>query len=194
MIQIEASIQAAKAPTNWDASRASRPNVTTVSWSAYDSSNFINPGSSLNDFRYTSTGLPKIQTFYAVGRVAPPEGEFEIAPGSNDIFINSAKGRTIGPADAPSPFNNIIFLDTIKSYINESRSLGWITSQSTADKYTGLFGRAKADIQAAKVPSARARLDTVLMQVHTDSGVTLTSESYALLRFNTEYLGRMLAR
>ncbi|HEX9829492.1 MAG TPA: hypothetical protein VGB10_04705 [Bacteroidota bacterium] len=85
-------------------------------------------------------------------------------------------------------FNSTSFLDTLLSYTTQSRSLEWITTQATADKYTSYFTSAKSNIQQNNINAARATLQQVLSDVNVDSSSTLTSEAYALLRFNTEYL------
>jgi hypothetical protein len=57
-----------------------------------------------------------------------------------------------------------------------------------ADKHTGLVTRIKTDITQFNLKTARTRIDTVLQQVKIDSSSSLTSEAYALIRYNTEYL------
>jgi hypothetical protein len=195
MIAVRSEIASSQSPQAWRASRAFRPSVSTVFWGSNTPSEFISPGQTLSGFVFHSLGLPSIRTFYAVGRVEPPEGDFEIAPGTNDIFANSAQGQTLGPADPPTPFHTLTFLDTIKSYITESRTLGWITTQATADKYTALINSAQVNL-ASSPPQrgvAKAKLDSVLTNVYPDSAAALlTSEAYALLRFNTEYVLKKL--
>jgi hypothetical protein len=188
MVRVDASIQSASAPASWDASRAFRSGATTVLWAAYDSSHFIIPGGVLAGFSFSSAGLPSVQTFYAIGRVEPPEGEFEIAPGTNDIFENSYQESTVGPRNPPTPFNGLNFLDTIKSYINESRTLGWITNQATADKYTRLIDTARAHLLVHNAGRTKAKLDSMMIHANIDSSSTLSSEAYALIYFNSKYV------
>jgi hypothetical protein len=158
-------------------------------WGSLDSLADIFPGGQLNGYNITSAGLPSIYTFYVRGHRDVPtlEGEPDSVIGA-DVFENSFKGRTTAPKDSPTPFNGLNFLDTIKSYINQSRSLGWITNQITANKYTSLIDSARSSLQANNRGVTEARLDEVLVNVRLDSASTLTSEAYALLRFNTEYV------
>jgi hypothetical protein len=160
-----------------------------VMWDARRAEVRIPPGGHLQGFSITTYGIPSILRFYARGQsVAPtPQGEPDSVVG-NDVFQNSYKGKTVAPKDPPTPFTALSFLDTIKSYINQSRTLGWITSQITADKYARLIDSARSKLQSNEIALTRAKLDTVLMNVYTDSSAHLTSEAYALLRFNTEYL------
>ena len=159
-----------------------------VSWGS-DSLHRIAPGTSLGGFGLVASGLPAIQTYYAQGWFPVPMVDVE--PDSivnGDMIGNMINGRTVGPVTPPAPFNGLNFLDTIKSYINQSRPLGWITNQTTADKYTRLIDSARSNLQANNRGVTKAKLDSVLVNANADSSSTLTSEAYALLRFNTEYV------
>lgn len=101
---------------------------------------------------------------------------------------NAFHGKTIGPADPPSPFDPQDYLDTLTAYTTHSRSLGWIKDQATANKYSGYFTSAKTSLEQNNTAAARSVLEQVLQQVDIDSTNSLTSEAYALIRYNTEYL------
>lgn len=162
-----------------------------VMWGAGSSLARIEPGQQLAGFAISSGGLPGIFPFYIRGYRYIPPFEFGMTPDSiigGDVFENSFKGRTVAPLNPPDPFNGLGFLDTIKSYINESRTLGWIASQDVANNYLGLFTRAKNDLGQEDTVMAVVRLDSVLRQIPIDSVNQLSSESYALLKFNTEYI------
>lgn len=178
-------------PPSWWGQHFADTNI--FGWASHYDSTDIVGGDSLSGYKLFSFGLPCIANSYSWYYTEPDIGEGD-ENDSTTIFDSAMIQKTIVPADPSTPFNALAFLDTLISYMTHARTLGWITTQSTADKYAGLFARAKSDIQAAKVPSARTRLDTVLVQVKADSGAMLTSEAYALLRFNTEYLVRMLAK
>jgi len=147
----------------------------------------IAPGESKGGFGAISIGLPAIVRYYVQGLTAgtPFVSDEERR---NDILNNSVSGYTLGVVDTTRPSGSADFLDTLSSYTTQSRSLGWITSQPVADKYLGYFASAKAQLQANNTAGARAALQTVLQDVSVDSSTTLTSEAYALLCFNTEYL------
>jgi len=162
----------------------------TIFWGARRAEVRISPGGQLQGFNITSPGIPSIYQFYAIGYSVVPTPEWEPDSVVGNDVDNSFKGRTIAPRTPPTPFNSLTFLDTIKSYINQSRTFGWITNQATADKYTALVDSAQANLSAN--PSRRgitkSKLDSVLVNVNVDSSTTLTSEAYALIRFNTEYV------
>jgi hypothetical protein len=88
----------------------------------------------------------------------------------------------------PDPFDPVGFLDTLVSYTTQSKTLGWIAQQTTAEKYLAYFNSVKASLEDSNFTAARNTLKQVLQNVDVDSTSALTSEAYALLRFNTEYL------
>ncbi|HEY4612950.1 MAG TPA: hypothetical protein VII11_08215, partial [Bacteroidota bacterium] len=176
-----------QSPFGWFAIVGGRTPV--IGWGSDDSLYNIHPNQVLSSFSYDSEGIPGIIIIYLRGWTEPPELTFD--PDSTvgeDVLEASRKVSTIGAVIPPSPFLTIIFLDTLLSYTTQSRSLGWITSQTTADKYTGYFSSAKSSLQAGNINAARLTLQQVLNDVNVDSSSTLTSEAYALLRYNTEYL------
>lgn len=176
------------APNGWSVFALRGTNLVT--WGAGDSTSFIPPGNSLAGFRFHSPGLPSIKPFYVEGFIELPILETEpdtIVGGS--LIENSKSGKTIGPKPAPNPFSATAFLDTLITYTNQSLVLGWIANQLTADKYTNLFSTARSQLESNDTTGARVTLTTILTNVPGDSAAALlTSEAYALQRFNTEYL------
>ena len=106
----------------------------------------------------------------------------------NNVLHNSIKKKTLAPAKLPDPFIYIDFLDTLKTYTDSSYSLGWIKDEQTRNKYNNSFTTAKTYLEQGDSSTARAELQKVLIDCNTDSSTVLTSEAYALLYFNTEYL------
>ena len=111
-------------------------------------------------------------------------------PGYSDLTLYGpgVVGKTVGPMLPPGPLDPTAFLDTLLSYTVQSRALGWIAEQTTADKYLGYFNSVKQSLSDSDFTAARNALKLVLHDADVDSTNALTSESYALLRFNTEYL------
>ncbi len=155
----------------------------------------VRPGETLR-FTFEARGLPGVGQFWAAGwapwffsqevrdsllQEGYPESELHA---TDDKFL---KGYTVVRRSPVVPFSSAPFVDTLISYTMQSRSLGWITSQATANKYTGYFNSAKSYLPN-NLGFARSALQQILNDVNVDSSSTLTSEAYALLRFNTEYL------
>ena len=188
-----ATIDTAEAPSSWAVMPPQiTPDIPGIPWWGDDSVAFIRPNSSLVGFSCLSAGIPSIKDYYTNGWV-----ELPVANADPDSFVGAEEwrigkvGKTLAPANPPYPFLPVNFLDTIKSYVNESRTLNWIFTQATANKYTALINSAQSHL-AATPPErgiAKAKLDSVLLSVYPDSAAgLLTSEAYALLRFNTEYV------
>jgi hypothetical protein len=115
-------------------------------------------------------------------------GDYKENTSVKDYLNNSIIIKTIAAKLAPNPFIPIEFSDSLINYIQESYYLGWITNQSTANKYDSLFTLAKTQLQQNNNNAARTTLQTVLQEVDIDSTDNLTSEAYALIKYNTEYL------
>lgn len=164
------------------------------------SDTMILPGGSLSGFVMQSKGLPAIR----ISRVEPfldidqfPSIDTLSADGAADSVmrvIDSLRSvlpkyiKTIGPTNVPTPFDSLKFLDTLKSYSSQSLSLGWINNQTTVNKYSAFFDSVKAQISRGAGQFARITLDTVIANAKRDSGGALSSEAYALLRFNSDFL------
>jgi hypothetical protein len=145
--------------------------------------NLITPGNFLDSMSFVSDSvLPFITTYYLQGKNG------ESFPDDQFIFENSFKGVTICGTNPPDPFVPINFIDSLINYNFRSFELGWITNQSTANKYDSLFTSAKTQLQQNNNNAARTTLQTVLQEVDIDSTNNLTSEAYALIKYNTEYL------
>ncbi len=182
------SIRNGVGPERWEFFLLRRPKVDWVLPPFQKQS--IPPGGSDSRFSYESAGLPAPVSCYVRGRnetlqETPPYDEEKWYA---DVIDNSFVITTVGAADPPFPFVPHDFLDTLTSYTTQSRTLGWITSQTVADRYLSYFSTAKTQLEQNNTAGARTTLQSVLRDVDVDSSSTLTSEAYALLRYNTEYL------
>jgi len=144
-----------------------------------------------------SEGLPSIKRYWAEGWTPPLREQTLdslLAAGlpKSEIFPpwyqDAYQALTLAPQVPDSPFIALTFLDTLFSYTIQSRALGWITAQATADKYLTYFSSARAKLVQGDSVGARTPLQQLLRDVDIDSSSALTSEAYALLRYNTEYL------
>jgi len=99
---------------------------------------------------------------------------------------------TVIPVIINDGLNSYKLLDIIKNYNNQSYDLGWIKDGTTYSKYNNYLTIAKTAIEQNDHYSAGAYLQGIIAEVDLDSSITLTSEAYALLKFNTEYLLKQL--
>jgi hypothetical protein len=150
------------------------------------------PGNDQEGVLIHTQGLPTIVRFYIQGYRPEPDFGSDWSTykerSQSDFLSNSFVGTTIGPVDPPDTLIPLDFLDTLSTYSTQSRALGWITSQTVADKYLSYFSTAKTQLDQNNTAGARTTLQSVLRDVDVDSSSALTSEAYALLRYNTEYL------
>jgi hypothetical protein len=154
----------------------------------------IKPSTHLAGFAFSTRSLPSIVPYYAEGNHELPRFDEGMAPdsipGYSDLtpYGPGVVGKTVGPVPPPDPFDPVGLLDTLLSYTTECKTLGWIAQQTTAEKYLAYFNSVKASLEDSNFTAARNTLKQVLQNVDVDSTSALTSEAYALLRFNTEYL------
>ncbi len=159
---------------------------------------FIDPGKGDTSFYFETCRLPSIVTSLVRGEngswieIFGDTLEYTLDQWYDEAKSNSSKVFTIGPASLTNPSVLIDFIDTLNSFTTRSRDLGWITTQPTADKYLAFFTSAKASLQSNNIGAVRVTLNSVLSAVNQDSSSTLTSEAYALIRYNTEYLLQQL--
>jgi len=151
------------------------------------------PGETKVGFKFIVSGLPSVAIFAMQAENAAPSTDEMNSTAAVELYErdrreNMVWGKTIGPKDPPSPFIPSNFLDTIIYYTNQSFLLGWISDNLIENKYTNYFNIAKSQLQQNNNNAARTTLQTVLQQLDIDSTSNLTSEAYALLRYNTEYL------
>jgi hypothetical protein len=188
----------AVSPSGWLSLLPTKP-FSGILWDLEDSQKcrMIKAGQSREGFELQDTCLPIIIRYFVKG-YAPSSTLWDDEPEHtqeeirNDFLTNSIIGFTVAPSIAPLPFVPLNFLDTLPSFTTRSRDLAWIKQQSTADKYLGYFTVAKTALQQNNIQGTRTALTNTLHDLNIDSSSTLTSEAYALLRYNTEYLLKQL--
>jgi hypothetical protein len=171
-----------------------RRGLSAYSWGP-DGDEYVNAlgaGKQVQGLELASISLPSISRLFVQGY--RPMADYDLSNPNNlqlskdDFLANSYKALTIGPTDLPQPFVPSGFLDSISNYVNISRGQGWIANQPAVDKYLAYFASAKTSLQQNNISAARATLGQVLSDANVDSTSNLTSEAYALIRYNTEYL------
>lgn len=164
-----------------------------ICWEDFHERNLIHQGESDSSFSFITSKLPAIRSFYIQGaNHSSSQPRFEEMSWYDDITNNSKNGLTISPGNPIFPFNDFNFLDTLKSYTTQSISLGWIKNQSAANTYSALFDSAKTQLQRNDNRSVCSTLDMVMQHAVQDSSGVLSSEAFALIYFNTQYLLKQL--
>ena len=188
LIELKGQSNSLSAPSDWTVWQRDYDTLLVAVWFSSDSLADIEAGEDLTGFRFGNNGLPSINRCWlrAWEMISGSEGQYD--PSTAGIFQTSLVRLTVGPRFIADSSDSTLLLDTLLSYVIQSRSLEWISTDGIADKYSGYFNSAKANLQSNNVGAARATLQQVLHDVDIDSSSSLTSEAYALLRYNTEYL------
>jgi len=199
-----------QAPGIWDGALT---NALTADFSG-DSRMLINPGDSLGGFILMSRGLPAIRLCI----VSPdfdlislyPDVEQVSNPDSLTAAVNYDReavkfhGFTVGPTAPPANFVHVAFLDTLLSYTRQSAQLGWLGRNRDDDcddderPDDGVVRNIENRLQKARRElvrgdSVKARRELVKLVRKVDrlqrrGERVMTSEAYALLKYNSEYL------
>ena len=188
------AISGASAEPFWDGSHMMVKSIRSFDWGANVPSATIRPGQGSKRFTLKCRALPGIVFAHASGVIPPDtaEDETEFDTTGADELSNSVSVATIGPVGTHLALNQVNFLDTMSSFVNQSRSLTWISTEETAKKYLGYLSTARAQLLSGKKSEANEILKTILSNADVDSSSVITSEAYALIRWNTEYLADKL--
>lgn len=161
----------------------------------------VPPGGIADGFMVMSKGLPGIRRFII-------EPEFQDAlyfPSIEDTtfwkvpatkFIDSIRaavnfhGWTIGPTAPPANFVPAVWLDTLISYKHQALALGWIVNKGIITSLDQKLENAKQQLQRGNASAAKNVLQAFVNEVEAlnKQGNQVTSEAYAPLKFNAEYL------
>jgi hypothetical protein len=168
----------------------------------------LKPGKAVSGITLMSKGLPGVreviveprfdEDLYYPMEEGAPAGE-EDSLHAITLKVDSIRqaviyhGLTIGPWAPPAKFEPLIFLDTLISFVHESQALGLIPSKQEADRFISIFSLAKSDIENADIEGADSRIDSILVDLRDARTSRLSTEAYALIRYNAEYLKRMLS-
>jgi hypothetical protein len=167
--------------------------LSWIGWGASDNAN-IKPNNSLSGFGFLTRYLPGITDYYAEGDHPIPSFEYGMAPdfipGYDDLtpYGPGIVGKTVGPVLTPDPFIALAFLDTLASYKHQALDLGWIDNQGIATSLDQKLENIKKQLEKGKTKQAINMLNAFLNEVEAQKDKHLTSEAYALLKYNAEYL------
>ncbi len=214
MIELNASVKPISAPFDWTFWDRNYDTIDIAVWFSADSIADIDAGEVVSDFGIKSAGLPSINRcwFRAWETVKGEEGQYD--PATASIFMTSLQKSTIGPSTPPIPFMHLAFLDTLLSYSRQSVQLGWLKEKRDDDcdedeqPHDGVAKNIEKRIEKAKreliqgdSAKARKELEKLVKKVEKiyeksektekkkrESEITMSSEAYALLKYNTEYL------
>ena len=174
-----------------------------ASWGSKDEPFRIFPGQTREGFELTSPGLPGIRE-----AILAPSIDWDNVP---DEFEDPTKARalrdsldftatTVGPKAPPKTFAALESLNYLISLLHQSRQLGWVTRDGAQQSLLAKLVDAKRKLEEGNGKVAKNILNAFLNEVRAGScqqftcpgNKPLTSEAYALLFFNGQYLFEQL--
>jgi hypothetical protein len=161
IVNVKASVMGASSPIDWEYRNLDYDTIKVASWSSEDTISDIRPNKMVSGFKIRCSGLPIIGRYWVAAWEVIPEEEGQYDPASAGVFATHLCRTTVCPAEPPSPFVAINFIDTIASYKHQSFALGWIKDQRTEQRLDRKLERAKRLLQMADTwpPGSSAFLD-----------------------------------
>jgi hypothetical protein len=169
-------------------------------WGSIDQPFRILPGQTREGFQLTSYGLPGIRHVEIRPGVEPPEGltEWEELNAFYEQF--TFRTKSVGPKAPPQSFVAIDFLNYLITLVHDSRQQGWIKVDGVKQSLLAKLINAKRKLEAGDTKVTKNMLKAFLNEVQATScqefecpgKKPLTSEAYALLFFNGQFLWERL--
>lgn len=172
------------------------------SWGALEGFN-ITPGSSLEGFVLTSPAPPGIRSTEVRPWIDPKHFPPDTSDWSVlDKFLSqfTFRASTVGPKAPPQSFVPLEFMNYLITLVHDSRQQGWIKVEGVHKSLLAKLTNAKRKLEAGDNKVAKNMLNAFLNEVQATScpnftcpgNKPLTSEAYALLFFNGQYLWERL--
>ncbi len=181
---------------------SSTPPAGFAGWGSSEGAR-IRSGKTLDGFQLTSRGLPGIRNAQV-----QPDIDYDNLP---DEFTDPEKSKqlrdslifrtvTVGPKAPPQNFVPLDFLNYLIRLLHQSRANGWVTRDGVQQSLLAKLTNAKRKLEARETDTAKNMLGAFLNEVSATSchdfsclgNKPLTSEAYALLFFNGQYLADRL--
>lgn len=197
-VQVQSAIDSIASPNGeWTAGPMSEnfAGYDAIDWAhVHGSGTGIPAGSTVSGFLLMSGGLPSISKAYGNSdsgvswKEEGPTGAIRASFDSLEAATRFVSLLTIGPRDPPSPFNLGSFIDTLATYPSQAEDLGWIDSTTTVtDDLQTALDELSEDLAAGDSAHASGLIHRTLALVEAEKDSALTSEAYALFKYNLEY-------
>ena len=194
----DGSLLSQMSPSIWEG-RGRIADTAFHSWTTFNEPRGLAPGTSAGGFGLVRGSLPAIVSFLAWNDVEPPKfprGEAPDTCEGADVIENSFKGTTVGPKPPPEEFVAIEFLNFLITLVHDSRQQGWITRDGAKTSLLAKLTNAKRKLEDGKTKVVKNMLKAFTNEVQATScqeftcrgNKPLTSEAYALLFFNGQFL------
>jgi hypothetical protein len=170
-------------------------------WGNMEEESRIYPGGSLSGLIMTSYGLPGIREATIMPHIDYdnlPEEYYENVELTKQLEDSlEYHTKTIGPTAPPADFKPLDFLNYIIDLKHQAFSLGWIKERGIEESLDAKLENARKKIEEGNTVAAKNILEALINEVEAQgcesyencpSGKHLTSEAYALLKYNVRYL------
>ncbi len=185
----------------YDSGTAQRPLPRGLArWHVSDDPFMIAPGQTQQGFLLTSYGLPGIRSAEVTPDIdleSLPE-EYEGDPDKvRELELQVVlHAKTVGPTAPPQTFVPLEFLNYLIALLHDSRQQSWIKVDGIHQSLLAKLLAAKRALEGGRVQPAAGELKAFVNEVQAVScpefscpgNKPLTSEAYALLYFNGQYL------
>jgi hypothetical protein len=184
------------APLQW---RGSLGGNGTAWFLSGDAPNIL-PGEIQGGFALISRGLPTIRQIELIPEwVFLVESEEDVTPemqkGADEIEASLPfKTKTLGPTAPPAPqyFDPKAFLEAIRSYVNESVTLGWLLDATLTSTLLSQLDQALSYINVNDPSKSKLVLQEFMTTIEQASSTQRTTEAYGLFFYNAQYLKNTL--
>lgn len=155
----------------------------------------IRRDSTVNGFSYFSSKLPGIVNSYF--RTAGGYGGWDdegptskIGDVADSLYqaTRSVRMETVGPVVDTDTWGATQIVDTLITYVPRSENLDWILISALATDIEAHLQSTRTALIAADEGAAATELAALLALVEAEKDANLTSEAYAIFRYNAEYL------
>jgi len=163
----------------------------------------IAPGASESGFHVRSAGLPAIVACFAGGYapVLKVEEEVPAIIGKalpTKLLQNCVRGVTVGPGVAPESELAVpaTLLSRLCGYVPTCLEQHWISNAEVATRFSELLSRAQTALGEGSIETATGvlrQLSEETERLYQEKPPQITSETYALFRYNAEWLISRLA-
>jgi hypothetical protein len=177
-------------PNNWNFNAHLRHRL--VSWDIrpfleYHREALLTPGEGQDTLSFISDGLPRPASFYLLGNNG------DLMASKSQLINNSFNEYTLGPWLPDSSMSLQDFTDTLETFrLRSCEELGWATDAEVCGQLKDDLSEIKTALQDQDSVQAANVLSDFIKLVEQEKDASLTSEGYALLYFNAEYLAERL--
>lgn len=155
----------------------------------------VPPGQSLSGFSFKSLLLPGIVSCYARGWTFIPVTHGEAPQEVDSLLLEQTflyeYGKTVGPVTEPASIDPAKMLNQLRLWTLEARKLGWVNG-SPSEIVTSL-SQAAMLAEKGNPPALEKIINQALKQTEHANGKEISSELYAILKFNLEAINAKLS-